>query len=233
MESIIHSQPKKARHFRNVFLAGAFVAGPMAVTYLAFRWLFDTLDGILQPIIVYALGRPLPGVGLVALVVLVYLLGLLTKHMIGRKILKGVDTGLSNTPIVQLVYRASRQIMDSARTIGDIPFNRVVMVDFPRPGVQSVGFVTGQAVSVNGEEKFPVFIATTPNPMSGFLIFVRQGEITDTNMSVNDALRMVISGGLSCPPAVSCGVPVPPMPQLVTCAEVRQPLDLPQKVTPA
>ncbi|MBI2957494.1 MAG: DUF502 domain-containing protein [Chloroflexi bacterium] len=187
------------RHVRNVFIAGTLIAVPVAVTYLVFRWLFDTLDGILQPIIVLTVGRPLPGVGLVGLLVVVYLLGLVAANVFGRRLIRAFDAMLCRLPIVQYPYTAARQVVDSVRSLQKAPFKQVVIIEFPRAGVQSVAFVTGKPFPVGGEQRIPVFVPTAPNPISGFLLLVPPKDLIDTRMAVDEAMRMVVSGGLLSP----------------------------------
>ncbi len=192
-------RPSRLRHLRSVFLAGVFIAIPLVVTYLIFRWLFDVLDGVFQPLIVHFLGYRLPGVGLVALVVLVYLLGLLGTNVVGRQLVRMLNGVLNRTPIIQYVYSASAEVVASIRRLKEVPFKRVVLVQFPRAGTYSVAFVTGKAIDLNAEKRVPVFVPTSPTPWTGFVILLPPNEITDTDLTIDEAMRMVVSGGLLSP----------------------------------
>jgi len=99
------------RHTRNVFLVGILAAIPLVVTYLVFRWLFEALDGIFQPAIKYLIGRPLPGAGLVAVVILVYILGLVATNMIGRRLVHWLDALMCRLPVIQYVYKGAKQVV--------------------------------------------------------------------------------------------------------------------------
>jgi uncharacterized membrane protein len=198
------------RHVRNVFIAGTLSAIPLVGTYFVFRFLFQTLDGILQPAIIWLIQKifphsgvtKLPGVGLVALIILVYLLGLLATNMIGRRFIHWLDGVIARTPVVKYVYSAAREAVDSIRRLQSVPFKKVVVVEFPKAGMYSLGFITGKAVDFKGQNKIPVFIPHTPNPMTGFLVLLSVEDIVDTDISVEAAMKMILSGGLVTPDSV-------------------------------
>ncbi len=199
------SQKRKSglvRHLGTTFLAGILVAIPLVATYFVLRFLFVALDGIFQPLVKFFLGRSLPGVGLVALIILVYLLGLIAANVIGRTLIRWFDAGMSRTPVIKYVYSAAKQVVDSFRRLQGVPFKKVVIVEFPKVGMYSLAFVTGQPVDFKGEKKVPLFIPHTPNPMTGFLVLLSAEQIIDTDMSIEDAMKMVLSGGLLSPETI-------------------------------
>jgi uncharacterized membrane protein len=190
------------RHLRNVFLAGILTAIPLVATYFVLKFLFVSLDGIFQPIVKVIVGRTLPGVGLVALIILVYLLGLIATNVIGKSLLRWFDAGMSRTPVVKYIYTATRQVMDSFRRLQGVPFKKVVIVEFPKVNMYSIAFVTGKPVDFKGEKKIPLFIPHTPNPMTGFLVLLSQDQLIDTEITIEDAMKMVLSGGLLSPETI-------------------------------
>ena len=190
------------RHLRNTFLAGILAAIPLVATYFVLRFLFVSLDGIFQPVVKFLVGRSLPGVGLVALIILVYLLGLIAANVIGRTLIRWFDAGMSRTPVIKYIYSASKQVVDSLRRLQGVPFKKVVIVEFPKAGMYSLAFVTGQPVEFKGQKKIPLFIPHTPNPMTGFLVLLSTDQIIDTDMTIEDAMKMVLSGGLLSPKAI-------------------------------
>ena len=194
------------RHLGKVFLAGTLAAIPLVGTYFVFRFLFDVLDGVFQPVIKFIFGRSLPGAGLVALIILVYLLGLLATNIFGRRLINWLDGVISRAPIIKYVYSGARQAVDSLRGIGNMSFKRVVVVEFPKVGMYSMGFITGKPVDFNGQNKVPVFIPHTPNPMTGFLVLLSPEQIIDTQMTVEEAMKMVLSGGLISPESIGLHV---------------------------
>ena len=191
------------RHLRNTLLIGILTAIPLVATYFVLKFLFVSLDGIFQPVIKFFLGHTLPGAGLVALIILVYLLGLIAANVLGRRLIHWIDGIISRTPIIRYVYSAAREAVDSLRRLQSVPFKKVVIVEFPKAKMYSLGFVTGKGIDFKGQNKVPVFIPHTPNPMTGFLVLLSSEEIIDTNMTVQDAMKMVLSGGLLTPDAIA------------------------------
>lgn len=191
------------RHLRRRLLAGVLVAVPLVVTYLVFNWLFRFADGLLQPYIELAAGRRLPGVGIAGALVILYILGYLGTNVLGRWLLHSMDAVLSRTPIAGLVYKAAKQVVDAIRVSRETPFKRVVLVEFPTKGIWSIAFATGKAIDVGGEKTQPVFIATTPNPTSGYLLLYPEAEVRPTTLTVDEAIRMVVSGGFASPSTIT------------------------------
>jgi uncharacterized membrane protein len=200
--SVIKPKNSWLINLRNVLIAGTLVAIPLVGTYFVFRFLFDVLDGIFQPIIRYILGRSLPGVGLVALIILVYLLGLIATNVFGKRFLHWADSVISRMPIIKYVYSAAREAVDSLHRLQSVSFKKVVIVEFPKADMYSIGFITGKAVDLKGQNKIPIFIPHTPNPMTGFLVFLSQEQIIDTDITVEDAMKMILSGGLVSPETI-------------------------------
>jgi uncharacterized membrane protein len=198
-----HRPSSWLRHTRNLFLTGILVAIPLVVTYFVFKWLFDALDGIFQPIIIFFIGHSLPGVGLVALAILVYLLGLATTNLIGRRLIRWLDAIMCRVPVIQYVYTAAKQAVDAVGRLRQVPFKKVVIVEFPKVGMYSVAFITGKAIDFRGQKKIPVFVPHTPNPMTGFLVLLPVEDIINTDMTIEDAMRMVLSGGLLSPETIT------------------------------
>lgn len=194
---------RAVRQVGALLLAGLLTLIPIIVTYLVLRWLFFTLDDLLQPILKLFLHREISGVGLVALLVLLLLLGGFTSNVLGRRIVAFVDSLLGRTPIVRYIYSATRQVTDSLRVPREASFRRVALVDFPRPGVKSVAFVTGHVTEANGERLVPLMIPTAPNPATGFLVLVPESEVIETDMTIEEAFRMVVSGGIVTPDTIA------------------------------
>lgn len=194
---------RAARQVGALLLAGLLTLIPIIVTYLVLRWLFFTLDDLLQPILNLFLHREIPGVGLVALLVLLLILGGFTSNVLGRRIVAFVDSLLGRTPVVRYIYSVTRQVTDSFRVPKGASFRRVALVDFPRPGVKSVAFVTGPVTKANGERLVPVMIPTAPTPTSGFLLLVPESEVVEIDMTIEEAFRMVVSGGIITPDTIA------------------------------
>ena len=191
-----------SRHLRRRLVAGLLVAMPLIITYLVLAWLFRFADGLLRPSFELATGWSLPGVGLVGVLLIVYLLGFLGTNVLGRWLLHLMDAVLSRTPIISMVYRATKQVVDAFRVSQESPFKRVVLVEYPRRGAWTVAFATGPMLEVNGERMQPIFVPTTPNPTSGYMLLFPEADIRPTDMSTDEAFRMVVSGGFAAPDTI-------------------------------
>ena len=181
-------------------LAGLVVIVPLLLTAWVIRFLFNGLDGWLRPIEERYLGRHIPGTGVLATFVLVYLAGLLITNLGGRHLLRWAEWLLTRLPLIGDVYGSSKQIMETISNPGGLGFRQVVAFDFPRPGVRALGFVTNETRDETGERILAVFMPTTPNPTSGYLLLMRASETTETSLSVDQALKMLVSGGVVVPP---------------------------------
>jgi uncharacterized membrane protein len=153
-------------------------------------------------VVKFFVGRSLPGVGLVALIILVYLLGLIATNVIGRTLIRWFDAGMSRTPIIKYIYSGSKQVVDSLRRLQGVPFRKVVIVEFPKVGMYSLAFVTGQPVEFKEQKQIPLFVPHAPNPMTGFLVLLSEEQIIETDMTIEDAMKMVLSGGLLSPETI-------------------------------
>ncbi len=192
---------------RTYFLAGLLVLIPLIVTVGILSWLFNLLDGFLGPYIYDWLGRPMPGLGLIATVVLVFAIGVVTTNIIGRRLMGAVDEALHRIPLVRSIYSMTKQVSDSLLQARPVAFQQVVLIEYPRRGLYQIGFVTGmvegplqeQLTAKAGERVVNVFVPATPNPMAGYLVMLPEREIHVLGISVQDGLKLVISGGLAAP----------------------------------
>jgi len=191
---------------RTYFLAGLLALIPLVVTVGILSWLFNVLDGFLGPYIYEWLGRPVPGLGLVATLVVVLAIGMIATNFAGRRVLAGVDIALQRIPLVRTIYSTVKQ-MSTSLLQGGQDFQHVVLVEYPRRGLYQIGFVTGkiegplqeELTARVGERVLNVFVPATPNPMSGYLVMLPERDIHFLPMSVQDGLKLVISGGLAIP----------------------------------
>lgn len=189
---------------RTYFLAGLLVLIPLVVTIGILSWLFNLLDGFLGPYIYDWLGRPLPGLGLIATLVLIFLIGLVTTNIIGRRLFAAVDDALHRIPLVRSIYSTTKQMSNSLLQSGQVAFQQVVLVEYPRRGLYQIGFVTGmiegalqeELTTKVGERVLNVFIPATPNPMTGYLVMLPERDIHFLRIGVRDGLKLVISGGM-------------------------------------
>lgn len=204
---------------RNAFLTGVVVLAPLTVTILVFEWLVGAIGGRFKDTVILFLARfidvPLlsdPGLQLfwnvvatVLVLVMVTVLGYLSGYVGGRFLLGQAERAVQRVPLASAVYSTVKQIVSAFSAKRRASFERVVLVPFPRPGCYVIGLLTGKAPAETrdriGRELWNVFVPTTPNPTSGFLILFPREEIVELDMSIGDAMKMLISGGAITPGA--------------------------------
>ena len=202
---------------RAYFFAGILITAPIAITiYLA--WLFVSfVDSRVTPLIPDRfnpesyLPFAIPGLGVLIVVIALIVIGASTAGYFGRLLTRYVDATVVRMPVVRSVYVAVKQIMETVLAQKSHAFREAVLVQYPRQGLWTIAFLTGvtkgEVRDLTDGDMINVFVPTTPNPTSGFLLFVRRDDVIPLAMSVEDALKMVISGGLITPPT-----PPPEMP---------------------
>jgi uncharacterized membrane protein len=197
--------------FRNAFIAGALLLAPLIVTVWAFAQIIALVGGTMRPLFFDRLPatlRDLPFlwdvVGTISVVLIVTALGYVSRYVFGKFFVSIGERFMLSIPGVSAVYNTVKQIVDTFGTQNKNLFNQVVLVQFPRPGVWAIGFLTnktqGEAQAKTSEEVWTVFVPTSPNPTSGFLILLPAREITPLEMSVGEGMKMIISGGAVVPP---------------------------------
>ena len=202
----------------NYLLAGIVLALPIGVTIFVFMFLIRNIGTpvsqlLLTPIYEH-LDATLPNSGaskialdfFSTLIVLIFItmLGVASKFFFARWIINMSELAINKIPVVGLVYRTVKQIVDTFSKQNKAVFQSVALVEFPRKGMYAVGFITskaqGEVQERTGEVVVNVFIPTTPNPTSGFLVMIPENDITYLDMSVGDAMKLIISGGAVVPP---------------------------------
>ncbi len=183
-------------HIERTLGAGILVILPIGITVVILKFFFDLLDPLLQPAVGLLPGPDIAGLGLVALVLLVYLAGLIAAHVLGRRLIDLAHRFLEVIPFVKGIYSTTRSAVEMLGNANGDRYSGVVLIDFPRPGIRSIGLVTSRMVDPDGEELLAVYIPTTPIPSSGFLVIAPAREVTPTDMPVEEAMRVIISGGI-------------------------------------
>jgi uncharacterized membrane protein len=199
MESLRHHQTilrKLAVHIETMFGAGLLVTLPIGVTILVLKFFFGLLDPLFQPFLGYLPGPNIPGLGLVVLLVVVYTAGLVTTQVAGRRLIEVGHQIMERIPVVKSIYSTTRSGVEILAGSKDQPYRGVVLVEFPRVGMLSIGLITAHLGVMNGEEMLAVYLPTTPLPSNGFLVIVPAKDVIATEISVDDAMKMVISGGI-------------------------------------
>lgn len=202
------AKPTLFARFRGWFLTGLLVTAPIMLT-VYITWLFiDIIDGwvtdLMPAIWREAVYTNIPGVGLIIGVIAITIIGAIAAGFFGRWLLKIGENLLNRMPIVGTIYGASKQILETVLASQSDAFRDVVLVQYPRKDLWVIGFVTGGTKGEVGtaipEETVNVFVPTTPNPTSGFLLFCPKDELQYLDMSVEEAVKLVVSGGIVTPP---------------------------------
>jgi uncharacterized membrane protein len=193
---------------KNVFLAGLAVTVPVGLTIYILIFLIDLMDGLLRFIPAsyhpdQFLGFRIPGLGVIATVVLIFVAGLLTTSYAGDRFFRFAEALVDRIPLVRGIYQAIKQIVQTMVSKEGQSFKKVVLVEFPRQGLYTVAFVTGAPLGElrdkTGGHCINLFIPTTPNPTSGYYVMVSEGSVIPLDMSVEDAFKLIISGGIISP----------------------------------
>ncbi len=196
---------------RRYFITGLIVFLPIAVTFRLLAWLFRELDSFMGWLFTLLFGRPYPGLGLAAIVAAIFLMGALTTNVLGRRLVGWFDRLMLRIPLARSVYSATKQLSDSLLMQRRAAFQRPVLIEWPRQGVYTVGFVTGEAggraEEIAGQRVVNVFVVSTPNPTTGFLVLVPADQVYSLDLTVEDALKLVMSGGIVSPSRSRYAVP--------------------------
>ena len=193
------------RHLRGYFFAGVLITAPLGITfYLAWlfiNWVDDTITPLLPPAYNPETYLPfgVPGLGLLIVCIVMTFIGATTAGMLGRFLLRTSERVLSRMPVIRSVYSALKQIFETVLSRQSDAFREVVLFEYPRRGSWALGFITGKTEgeiqSSTEDEVVNVFLPTTPNPTSGYLLFLPRRELVILSMTVEEGIKMVISGG--------------------------------------
>jgi uncharacterized membrane protein len=187
------------------FMAGLLVTIPLIATYFVLRFLFESLDGILSPLVFHWLGYNIPGVGAAVTIILIFLAGIITTNYLGSKLYVWGDKFLVRTPLVRIVYSAAKQFIESMVSPSSKAFSEVALIEYPRRGVYAVGFVSGQSRIREGATEQVmrmVFIPSTPTPFTGMVILLPESDIHPIDITVEEAVKILVSGGIVTPDTI-------------------------------
>lgn len=196
------------KRIKKIFLTGLAVTIPAGVTLYILFFLITLMDGffLLIPKAYHPdnlLGFHIPGLGVIVMVMLIFICGLLTKSYLGRKAVSTGEHVVNRIPIIGSIYGATKQVVDGMFADRGPSFKRVVLLEFPRKGVYTVGFVTGSVTGslrqAAGGESLCVFVPTTPMPTNGYFLIVPEQDVIPSDMSVEEAFTLVMSCGIVLP----------------------------------
>jgi uncharacterized membrane protein len=204
-------EPKErhpARTFRNYLIAGLLIWIPILVTFWVLRFLSGILDQSLlllpppwRPEALF--GHYIPGLGVILSLLLLFVTGVLVKNLFGRQMVDALERLVRRVPVVGTVYGGAKSFSETVLTDTGRSFKQVVMLEFPRKGLYSIGFITSQDLEEiqarTAREVICVFVPTTPNPTTGFLVMVPREEIVMLDMSVDEAFKTLFTLGVVVP----------------------------------
>jgi uncharacterized membrane protein len=201
---------------RRWLFAGLLVLAPLGITLWVLQWIVGTLDQTLlilpqawQP--ERLTGYRIPGLGVLLALAILLVVGAITSNFVGRKLVSWGDAIVNRIPVVRSIYSSVKQVSDTLFSPSGNAFRTAVLVEWPRPGVWTIAFVTGSpggdvATHLPAGDFVSVYVPTTPNPTGGYFVLLRRADCIELRMSVDEALRYVISMGVVVP---SAPVPVP------------------------
>jgi uncharacterized membrane protein len=199
------------KNTRRKMIAGLLVVLPVFVTFFVIKFLFTMIGGILSPVVVRAVGffgfSPnskvdefiITSVAFVLTFAALYFIGVIATNFLGKFVINLFETIVHNVPIIKNVYTSSKKLLEIISLPTTQSFKRVVIVEYPRVGMKAFAFVTGSVKTKSGSELSSIFIPTTPNPTSGFLIYLPEQDIEETDLSIEEGMKLIVSGGILVP----------------------------------
>ena len=189
----------------SLFLSGLFTILPITLTIVIFSITFKLIKGWLEPL--HRLNLPIlnwiPHFEIVIVLIMIFIIGALVQIFILRTLIEHIESYIAHLPLVRTVYGGIKQLVKAFSSQDKVTFKQVIMIEFPLENVYSIGFLTAETPHIlapeSGIKYFNVFVPTTPNPTTGFFVLVPEHKIKITQLTRQEAMSMVISGGIICP----------------------------------
>lgn len=197
------------KHLRTKIFAGILVILPLGITFLVLNFVFNFLDSILRPVMpkvtFYLFGREfyLPGLGILSVFLLLYLLGLIATNVLGRKLVNWGDRLFKVIPVVKNIYTSSKQLTDAFSATRKGSFRQAVFVEFPQEGSFVLGFVTNEIKDLQNKKRITVFVPTAFVPPQGILLFLPEEKVLPSNLTIEEAIKAIMSVGIVTPHILS------------------------------
>lgn len=196
------SQKTPIRKIRNKFLTGLLTLLPIYITYVLLKFVIRIAPNIpyLRTIPFFSNNEALASIieFIVALTV-IFFIGLIVSNVLGKRLFLFFERIMEKVPLINTIYISSRQIMQTLTMPGKGNFKQVILIEYPRKDLWTLAFVTGYSKSKNGIQYVHIFLPTTPNPTSGFMLFVKEKDVRPSGLSVEEGLKTLISGGMVSP----------------------------------
>ena len=182
-------------------MAGALLAIPVIITYWILKFVFNVVDGVLSPPIAQALGRNIPGLGLLALIVMIYLLGLIGANVLGRRVIHTVERAVARIPMVGSVYTATRSLSDTivGGKTQELEARKGVLVEYPGKGLWTLGFLTSVMTVTHTGRMAAIYFPSAPTPHTGWTTIVPVTDVLETDIPVSEAMAFILTVGVMSP----------------------------------
>lgn len=190
----------KKSSIKSAFISGLIVAIPLGITIFTLQFIFRFVDNIFGKYFREFLPFYIPGIGIITTFFIILVLGALINNWLGRKFYEKLEKRMSKLPLLGSLYTVSRQIVEIIGSSRRKEFQKVIYLQYPAEGIWTLGFVTGQSISDDGKRIYNVFVPTTPNPTSGYMVFIPHEDAIDTSYTIEEGLKILISGGMLAPP---------------------------------
>jgi uncharacterized membrane protein len=191
---------------KNSFLAGLATIVPLALTVYVLQIVLKitiTLGGKVSEPLKQFVDVTFPGfnllssiIGLIFVIIILILVGALARNVLGRRVVKWLESIFKNIPLIGMIYTTTKQIMESISGGGAHSFEKVVYIQYPRKNIWTLGFVTGESTNQLNEEFYHLFVPTTPNPTSGVFLIIPKEDTSDAGINVEEGFRMIVSSGI-------------------------------------
>lgn len=187
--------------FKRKFIAGLFVTIPILITILVIERFFTFIDTLLEPLLKKILGFRIPGLGFLTAIIVVFLIGIISTNVFGKKLIQLADRIFLKIPLFRSLYTAIKQIMDAFSPESKGAFKKFVIVEYPRQGTYSFGFLTKECRIEEGRVLKAVYIPTN-NLYLGEIVLFKEEDIIYTDIPIEEGVRIILSGGIATPPEI-------------------------------
>ncbi len=195
------------KRMRKNLLAGMLVVVPLVLAVWILWWVFSSVDNMLQPLIEAITGSEIQGLGFAIFLVLIYITGVVASNFLGRKIINFMEALLRRVPVFRQIYTGAKQVVEglSGTGMNKAAFREVVFVEFPRPGMTTIAFVTNVITDRQGTKYYGLYVPTAPIPTSGYFEVATEEQVIHTSITIDEGIKIVVSSGMILPDKVATG----------------------------
>jgi len=193
-----------SNHFKLYIFRGLLALIPIGLTIFTIRIIYVFIDKRIMGLVDQYIGYRIPGLGLLLFITILYFTGMIASNVFGKKLFTILDNITSRIPLIKTIYQVGKQLSNTFSLPEKQIFKKALLVDYFKPDIWVIGFVTGEIENMDtGKNLLKVFIPTVPNPTSGFLVILKESQTKDPHWSVEEAMKMVISGGIIGPNSIT------------------------------